>query len=64
MNSARGFLRPPFSGTLTTVPSSIFSRACTPVCACQWWSHRSSGPACLCGNQNSQLPACQALLWR
>ena len=26
--SPRGFLRPPFSGTLTTVPSSIFSNAC------------------------------------
>mmetsp|Transcript_8766 Transcript_8766/g.25246 ORF Transcript_8766/g.25246 Transcript_8766/m.25246 type:complete len:210 (+) Transcript_8766:477-1106(+) len=27
-NSPRGFFRPPFSGTFTTVPSSIFSRAC------------------------------------
>lgn len=26
--SPRGFLRPPFSGTFMTVPSSIFSRAC------------------------------------
>ena len=28
INSPRGFLRPPFSGTLTCVPSSIFSSAC------------------------------------
>mmetsp|Transcript_12269 Transcript_12269/g.29946 ORF Transcript_12269/g.29946 Transcript_12269/m.29946 type:complete len:232 (+) Transcript_12269:1475-2170(+) len=28
MKSPRGFLRPPFSGTLTTVPSSILSSAC------------------------------------
>mmetsp|Transcript_34983 Transcript_34983/g.85731 ORF Transcript_34983/g.85731 Transcript_34983/m.85731 type:complete len:274 (-) Transcript_34983:434-1255(-) len=27
-NSPRGFLRPPFSGTLTTVPSTILSSAC------------------------------------
>mmetsp|Transcript_15568 Transcript_15568/g.41892 ORF Transcript_15568/g.41892 Transcript_15568/m.41892 type:complete len:226 (-) Transcript_15568:932-1609(-) len=28
MKSPRGFFRPPFSGTFTTVPSSIFSSAC------------------------------------